>query len=56
MYILVKGTITVPNTAAPGAEQNNRNKKVILKNCTPFTDCISKIKQIHKNITLKTIM
>ena len=26
-YILVKGTITVPNTAAAGAAANNANKK-----------------------------
>ena len=42
-YILVKGTITVPNTAAAGASVNNTNKIVILKNCVPFTDCITKI-------------
>ena len=42
-YILVKGTITVPNTAAAGASVNNTNKRVILKNCVPFTDCITKI-------------
>ena len=30
-YILVKGTITVNNTAAQGAAANNTNKKVILK-------------------------
>ena len=41
-YILVKGNITV-NTAADGAAANNTNKKVIFKNCTPFTSCISKI-------------
>ena len=29
--ILVKGTITVPNTAAAGAAVNNTNKKVIFK-------------------------
>ena len=38
-YILVKGNISVNNTAAA----NNTNKKVIFKNCAPFTDCISKI-------------
>ena len=27
-YILVKGTITLPNTAAAGAAVNNTNKKV----------------------------
>ena len=42
-YILVKGTITVPNTAAAGAAINNTNKKVVFKNCTPFTSCITKI-------------
>ena len=42
-YILVKGTITVNNTAAAGADGNNTNKKVIFKNCAPFTNCISEI-------------
>ena len=42
-YILVKGTITVPNTEAAGAAVNNTNRKVIFKNCTPFTDCITEI-------------
>ena len=32
-YILVKGTITVDNTAAAGADANNTNKKVIFINC-----------------------
>ena len=36
-YILVKGNITVNNTAADGAAANNINKKVIFKNCAPFT-------------------
>ena len=40
--ILVKGTITVNNTGADAAP-NNRNKKVIFKNCAPFTNCISEI-------------
>ena len=42
-YILVKGNITVNNTAADGAAANNTDKKVIFKNCAPFTNCISKI-------------
>ena len=42
-YILVKGTISVNNTAAAGAGANNTNKKVIFENYTPFTNCISKI-------------
>ena len=42
--ILVKGTISVSNTAAQGAAVNNyNNKKVIFKNCAPFTNCISEI-------------
>ena len=42
-YTLVKGTITVNNTVAQGAAANNTNKKVIFKNCAPFTNCISEI-------------
>ena len=42
-YILVKGTISVNNTAAQGAAANNTNKNVIFKNCAPFTNCISEI-------------
>ena len=42
-YILVKGTISVNNTAAAGTAVNNDDKKVIYKNCAPFTNCISKI-------------
>ena len=33
-YILVKGTV---------GDTNNTNKKVILKNCAPFSNCISEI-------------
>ena len=43
-YINVKGTITVPNTAAADANANNANKKVIFKNCTPF---INRIREIN---------
>ena len=39
-YILVSATITVPNTAAAGAAANNI-KNIIIKNCAPFTNCIS---------------
>ena len=42
-YILVKGTISVNNTAADGTAANKANKKVIFKNCAPFTNCISQI-------------
>ena len=41
-YILVKGTISVNDTAV-GAAVNDTNKKVIFKNCAPFTNCISEI-------------
>ena len=40
--ILVKETITVEITGTAAAP-NNRNKKVIFKNCAQFTDCISEI-------------
>ena len=42
-YILVKGTISVNNTAADGADANNTNKKLIFRNCASFTNCISEI-------------
>ena len=44
-YIL-KGNISVNNTAAAGAASNNVTKKVILENCAPFTNYISKINKI----------
>ena len=42
-YIFIKGNITVNNTVDDGAAANNTNKKAIVKNCAPFTSCISKI-------------
>ena len=42
-HILVKGTITVSNMTTAGAAVNNTNKKVIFKNCAPFTACKTKI-------------
>ena len=42
-YVLAKGTIAVSNTAAASADANNTNKKVLFKNCVPFTNCISEI-------------
>ena len=41
-YMLLKGTITVNNTGT-AAGPNNRNKKVIFKNCAPFTNYINEI-------------
>ena len=46
-YILVKGTISVTNTAAADAAANNINKKVIFKNSAPFTNCISEINNMQ---------
>ena len=42
-YMLVKGSITVNNTAAADAGANNTNKKVIFKKCAPFINCISEV-------------
>ena len=39
-YILVSGTITVAALAAGG---ENNNLKVVIKNCAPFTNCLSEI-------------
>ena len=41
-YILVKITITVPNIGTAAAP-DNKNKRVMFKNCATFTDCISKM-------------
>ena len=53
-YILVKGYITINNTAADGAAANNTNKKVIVKICPPFTSCINKL--IPKYIMLNILI
>ena len=45
-YIFVKGTVSVNNTAAQGVANNN-NKKIIFKNCAPFTNCISEINNMQ---------
>ena len=47
--ILVKGTISVNNTAAAGAAVNNDDKKVIFKDCAPFTNCISEINNTQED-------
>ena len=47
-YVLVKGTITVNNTAAADAKANNTNKKdVMFENFSPFTDCESEINNVE---------
>ena len=40
-YILVRGTITIPNTETVAGP--NKRKNVITKNCDPFTDCRTEI-------------
>ena len=44
-YILVKGTITITGDGDDDEEKqaDERNKGIILKNCAPFTKCISRI-------------
>ena len=56
-YVLVKGTISVNNTAA-AASANNTDKKVIFKNCAPFTICISEInnKQVDNAKDIDIVM
>ena len=49
-FILVKGTISVNNTDAANAAANNTNKKVIFKNCVPFTNFISEINNTQLDI------
>ena len=54
----VKGTVTVNNTAAADADANNTNKKVIFKNCAPFTNCIKEINntQVHNTKDLDIVI
>ena len=42
-YIFFKGTITIAQVEPP-AQPQYVGKNVVFKNCTPFTDCISEIK------------
>ena len=42
VYIHVKGNVSANNSGTATAP-NNRNNKVIFKNCAPFTNCISKV-------------
>ena len=51
--ILVKGTITVPNTKT-GAALNNNDIKIILKNCAPFADCKSEINDTQLHVAKDT--
>ena len=42
-YILVNGTITVTANAGTNNIRDKKNRKLILKNNTPFVSCITKI-------------
>ena len=42
VYIFFKG-ITVPKTAAQDGDVKNTNKKLIFKDCAPFTSCKTEI-------------
>ena len=44
-YILVKGKITITGAGddATVRQEDERDKSVSFKNCTPFTNCISEI-------------
>ena len=57
-YILVKGTIAVPNTATPDADANNAGRKVIFKNCASLINCISEINnaQVDNAKDIETII
>ena len=37
VYILFKGTITVPNMGTAAAAANNADKKILFKTCASFT-------------------
>ena len=55
-YIVVSGTITVPNTET--AENPNNRKNIIFENYAPFTNCISEINdtQIDKAKDIGIVM
>ena len=53
-YILVSGTISVPNTGTTAASNNRKN--IIIKICAPFTNCISEINSTQIEIMQKTLM
>ena len=57
-HILVKGIITVENTAAAGQAANNADKKIIFKNCASFTSHISRINntQIDETQCIDVVM
>ena len=50
-YILVSGTITVDGAGVDDAAErlDESEKRVIFRNCAPFTDCISEMNHIQIN-------
>ena len=42
--MLVKETMTIPDTTATGAAANNSNKTLIFENCARFSDRMSELK------------
>ena len=57
-YILFKGSITVANTATQVQPNNGANKKVLFKNCSPFSSFISRINnaQVDDAHNIDTLM
>ena len=55
-YVLVTGTVSIPNTTATDLDANNDNKQVIVKNCAPFQDCIIEINNTQVDNTKKTLI
>ena len=53
-YILVKRTIALVRQEAGAADRNN--KEVLVKNCAPFTDCISKMNNTQVDNAKDNIM
>ena len=51
----VKGTITVPNSPSADLAVNNTSKKLIFKNCAPFTDFITEMNSTQINDTQKVM-
>ena len=48
-YILLKGAIRIAPVPPSAVNPNNNDKKVVFKNCAPFTDCISEINNTQIN-------
>ena len=46
-YLLVRITVTVPNTGKAANPGNRKN--IIIKNCAPFTNCVSEINNTQIN-------